>query len=162
MNLSLAIAPVNPTNSAIVELVTELDEYLNPLYPPESRHGLNLAALSHESVTIFLASLANEPVGCGAIKRFATDYAEIKRMYVRPTCRGKGIGKQILNQLEAQAKSENINKLRLETGIHQLNAIALYQKCGFYEIPPFGNYKPDSLSRFFEKSLARSHSLGCL
>jgi putative acetyltransferase len=149
----LIITPKNPTCIAIRELVTELDNYLDLLYPPESNHKLDLEALSHESVTILLASFDNKSVGCGAIKRFTPDYAEIKRMYVRPTFRGLGIGKQILNQIETLAKNTNLPKLRLETGIHQPEAIALYKKSDFYEISPFGDYKLDRLSIFLEKLL---------
>jgi putative acetyltransferase len=149
----LIIAPENPTCIAIRELVTELDNHLNALYPPESRHGLDLTALSHETVTILLATFNDEPVGCSAIKRFAPGYAEIKQMYVRPTFRGLGIGKQILNQIETLAKQTNLPKLRLETGIHQPEAIALYKKSGFYEISPFGDYKLAPLSIFLEKLL---------
>ncbi len=75
-------------------------------------------------------------------------------MYVRPDYRGKGVAREILRQLEISAKQAKIHTLRLETGIHQPEAIALYQKCGFNPIPPFGDYKPDPLCLFFEKSLA--------
>jgi putative acetyltransferase len=62
---------------------------------PESRHGLNLAALQDKSITLFLAKNDDQPVGCGAIQLQAPGYAEIKRMYVRPNLRKKGIGKRI-------------------------------------------------------------------
>lgn len=65
----------------------------------------------------------------------------------------KGIGKKILNEIELSAKQANIYTLRIETGIYQLEAIGLYEKFGFYRIPPFGDYQPDPLSLFFEKNL---------
>jgi putative acetyltransferase len=135
-------------------LVGELDNYLAALYPPESNHGLNISDLLHSSVTIFLAKLDNEPVGCGALKYFSEGYAEVKRMYTKPSFRGKGIGKKILNQIELKAKQSNIYTLRIETGIYQPEAIGLYEKLGFYRIPPFGDYQPDPLSLFLEKHLA--------
>ncbi len=152
MHPQLVIVPENPTSAAVQELIAELDCYLETLYPPESRHGLNIAALQDQSVTLFIARIDNKLIGCGAIK-LLTGYAEIKRMYVRPNYRGKGVAREILRQLEAFAKQANIHTLRLETGIYQPEAIALYQKCGFSPIPPFGDYQPDPLCLFFEKPL---------
>jgi ribosomal protein S18 acetylase RimI-like enzyme len=77
-------------------------------------------------------------------------------MYVRPQFRGRGFAKLMLNHLSAYARAQNVTLLRLETGIHQHEAIALYERMGFYAIPPFGDYKPDPLSRFYEKSLTPS------
>jgi putative acetyltransferase len=154
MNCQLAIAPENPTCAAVRELIAELDDYLAALYPPESNHGLDIVALQDESVTIFLARLGDKPIGCGAIKLLEPGYAEVKRMYVRPASRSKGIAKQILSKIEEFARNADVHTLRLETGIHQPEAINLYKKFGFYQIPPFGDYKPDPLSLFFEKTFS--------
>ncbi len=148
----LAIAPSNPTSLAVRELIAELDCFLEALYPPESRFGLDIEALQDESVTLFVAKTNNKPVGCGAIQLQAPGYAEVKRMYVRPDMRGKGIGKQIVSQIEAFAKQANVRTLRLETGVYQPAAIHLYQKLGYYPIPPFDDYKEDPLCLFFEKT----------
>ena len=82
-----------------------------------------------------------------------TDYGEIKRMYVRPEFRGLGFAKLMLNHLADYARSQGVGTLRLETGIHQHAAIALYEQTGFRRIPPFGEYKDDPLSRFYEKRI---------
>lgn len=149
----LAIAPSNPTSLAVRELIAELDCYLESLYPPESRFGLDIVALQDKSVTLFLAKIDDKPVGCGAIQLQAPGYAELKRMYVRPNMRGKGIAKQIVSEIEAFAKQTNIHTLRLETGAYQPAAIHLYQKLGYYPIPPFNDYKEDPLCLYFEKTL---------
>jgi putative acetyltransferase len=149
----LAIAPENPTRSEVRQLLAELDYYLESLYPPESRHGLNIEALQHQSVTLFIAKIDDLPVGCGGIQLQAPGYAEIKRMYVRPGMRGKGIGKQLVCQIEIFAQQSNVRTLRLETGVYQIEAIHLYQKLGYYPIPPFDDYKEDPLCLFFEKTL---------
>lgn len=149
----LAIAPENPTSLAVRELIAELDCYLEALYPPESRFGLSIEALQDKSVTLFVAKTNDISVGCGGIQLQAPGYAEIKRMYVRPDMRGKGIGKQIVSEIEAFAKQANIHTLRLETGAHQPEAIHLYQKLGYYPIPPFNDYKLDPLCLYFEKTL---------
>ena len=72
-------------------------------------------------------------------------------MFVRPQFRGFGLAKLMLDHLEAYARAHKINLLRLETGIHQKEAIGLYEQFGFQTIPPFGEYIEDPLSEFFEK-----------
>lgn len=153
VNSPLVITPASPVSSELRELIAELDSHLESLYPPQSRHGLDLVALQDESVTVFLAKVNDLPAGCAGIKQLAPGYAELKRMYVRPAFRGRGVGKQLLGAIETFAVQANVHTLRLETGIYQTEAIRLYEKSGYYQIPPFGDYKPDPLSLFFEKSL---------
>ena len=82
-----------------------------------------------------------------------SEYAELKRMYVRPQFRGAGLGKLMLNHLTEYAHGHGLELLRLETGIHQRAAIGLYERMGFRRIPPFGEYQEDPLSRCYEKRL---------
>jgi ribosomal protein S18 acetylase RimI-like enzyme len=84
---------------------------------------------------------------------FGSDYAELKRMYVRPQFRGLGLARQMLGHLAGYARSHGVRLLRLETGIHQKDAIRLYEGMGFQRIPPFGEYREDPLSRFYEKQI---------
>ncbi len=135
-------------------LIEELEDYLIPLSPPESRHGYSIEKLLNEQVPFFVIRNNGTPVGCGGVKLFGTDYGEIKRMYVRPQFRGFGFAKLMLNHLADYARSHGVAILRLETGIAQRDAIALYERSGFRSIPPFGEYKPDPLSRFYEKQLS--------
>ena len=74
-------------------------------------------------------------------------------MYVRPQFRGLGFGKLLLNHLAAYARGRGVGLLRLETGIHQKEAIGLYEGVGFQRIPPFGPYFEDPLSLCYEKSI---------
>jgi ribosomal protein S18 acetylase RimI-like enzyme len=74
-------------------------------------------------------------------------------MYVRPQFRGRGFGKLLVNHLADFALGQGIDLLRLETGIHQTEAIGLYERMGFQRIPPFGEYKVDPLSLFYEKRI---------
>ena len=80
-------------------------------------------------------------------------YAEVKRMFVLPAARGLKLGQRILDRLEEQARREGITCVRLETGIHQAAALALYRGAGYVEREPFGEYQPDPLSVFMEKTL---------
>lgn len=80
------------------------------------------------------------PVGCGAIRRIDETTAEIKRMYVVPSARGAGIGRQIVAALENEARGLGVTRILLETGTRQTAAIALYEKLGFEPIQPYGEY----------------------
>ena len=135
-------------------LITELDAYLIPLSPKESRHGYPVEKLMNEDVPFFIIRVNGIPVGCGAVKLCGTEYGEIKRMYIRPQFRGLGFAKLMLDHLANYARSQGITILRLETGIAQPEAIGLYERAGFQLIAPFGEYKPDPLSRFYEKRIA--------
>src|SRR5262245_64371547 len=147
------ITPEDPASPDATALIAELDAHLEPLYPRESRHGFSVQKLIADSVAFFVVRDGGAAVGCGGIKLFGTEYGEIKRMYVRPQSRGLGFAKLLLDHLADYAKSHGVSMLRLETGIAQEAAIALYERSGFRSIPPFGEYKPDPLSRFYEKQL---------
>jgi len=134
-------------------LIDELDALLEPLYPRESRHGYSVEKLLAEGVAFFLIRENGVPAGCGAIKLVGNEYAEIKRMYVRPQFRGVGLAKLMLRYLSNYVHAHGIELLRLETGIYQPDAIGLYEREGFRLIPPFGEYREDPLSRFYEKRL---------
>lgn len=134
-------------------MIAELEAQLGPLYPRESHHGYSVEQLLAEAVAFFLIRENGVPAGCGAVKLVGSEYAEVKRMYVRPQFRGTGLAKLMLRHLTDHAQGQGIELLRLETGIHQRAAIGLYERLGFRRIPPFGEYQEDPLSRFYEKRL---------
>jgi GNAT superfamily N-acetyltransferase len=149
--MSVVISSERPDSDVAVELINELEAYLIPLYPPQSRHGYSVTKLLQENVPFFVIRDDGLPAGCGGLKLFGVEYGEIKRMYVRPAFRGLGLGKLMLNHLTSYALDHGVSLLRLETGVHQLEAIGLYEQMGFRSIPPFGEYQEDPLSRFYEK-----------
>lgn len=93
----------------------------------------------------------DQPVGCGAIKEYAPDTMEIKRMYTLPESRGKGIASKILRELETWAVELSYEKCILETGKKQPEAIGLYQKNGYKIIPNYGQYAEIENSLCFAK-----------
>ncbi len=93
------------------------------------------------------------PVGCGGIKLFGTEYGEIKRMYVDPEFRGQGFSRLMVDHLIGHGRAQGIDLVRLETGIHQKAAIALYESIGFRRIAPFGDYFEDPVSLCYELRL---------
>jgi putative acetyltransferase len=140
-----------PDQPDVVALIAALDAYANALYPPESNHLLDVSALSVPEVSFLVVRDRGEAVGCGAILRDARGWGEVKRMYVRPDQRGRGVGKRMLAEIEGVARRGGFPLLRLETGIHNTEALALYRRAGFVECEPFGDYAPDPLSVFMEK-----------
>jgi putative acetyltransferase len=90
---------------------------------------------------VVVAMLENKPVGCGAFKEYSNDTVEIKRMYVLPELRGRGIAGQMLTELETWASELNYQNCILETGKKQPEAIRLYQKSGYNIIPNYGQYE---------------------
>ena len=151
--MSVSIVPERPDTIDAITLITELEAHLEPLYPAASRHGFSIDKLVAENVPFFILRYEGTVAGCGGVKLFGAEYGEIKRMYVRPQFRGMGFAKLILDHLAAYAREHGMFLLRLETGIHQLEAIGLYERMGFERIPPFGAYKPDPLSIFYEKHI---------
>jgi len=147
------IAAERPDTADAILLISELEAHLEPLYPRTSRHGYSIEKLMKQGVAFFVTRHDGILAGCGGIELFGAEYGEIKRMYVRPQFRGLGLAKLMLDHLAAYARERNVHLLRLETGIHQKEAIALYERMGFQTIPPFGMYKEDPLSRFFEKRI---------
>jgi GNAT superfamily N-acetyltransferase len=153
MPSAVNIVAVRPDSPEAMELLAELDAALLEYpYPPESRHAFSVEQLIRESVAFFVASYNGQLAACGGVKLFA-DYGEVKRMFVRPQFRGKGLGKAILNRLAAHARAHRINTLRLETGIYQVEAIGLYDVWGFQRRGPFGEYKDDPNTVYFEKPI---------
>ena len=93
------------------------------------------------------------PIACGAMKSFAADSMEIKRMYTLKSFRGKGIGAQLLSELEKWAAELGHSACVLETGDRQPDAVALYSKMGYERIANYGQYKDIKNSLCFRKSL---------
>ncbi|MFN3391290.1 MAG: GNAT family N-acetyltransferase [Meiothermus ruber] len=152
--MPLHIQAEPPDSPVARALIAELDAVLEPLYPPKSRHGYSVEKLIQQEVAFFVAYLNGQPVGCGGVQLFGDEYAELKRMYVRPAFRGRGVGKKLLTHLQAHAYERGLRVLRLETGVFQTEAIGLYQSFGFRRIPPFGPYFEDPVSLCMEKRLA--------
>ena len=151
--MATVIVEERPDSAEATQLIAELEAHLNPRYPKESRHGFSIEKLLHEAVAFFVIRNEGTAAGCGGVKLFGTEYGEIKRMYVRPQFRGLGLGKLILNHLAEYARRHRVGLLRLETGIYQVEAMGLYERWGFERIAPFGEYKEDPLSVFYEKRI---------
>ena len=139
---------------AIIQLISALDAYQGALYPAESNHHLSVEALKAPNVLFAVArDDAGAVIGCGAVVLF-DGYGELKRMFVPPEQRGRGVAKAVMALLEAHAVQRNCRLLRLETGIYQPEAHGLYARAGYERRGPYGDYPEDPLSVFMEKTLA--------
>lgn len=143
----------SPLEPEAAGLVMRLDDYLNSLYEPVDRHILTVEQLAEPGMRFLVARRAGEAVGCGALAP-RERYMEIKRMWVEPSARGLGIARSILARLEAEALSLGCDELRLETGVHNTEAIALYASQGYRAIARFGEYTESPLSLCYAKTIA--------
>jgi GNAT superfamily N-acetyltransferase len=96
---------------------------------------------------------ADQPVACGGVRLVAPGVGELKRMYVVPAARRRGIARVMLANLESQARLLGVAQLRLETGLHQPEALSLYASAGYVDAEPFGHYAGAPLARHLAKSL---------
>jgi putative acetyltransferase len=140
--LHISIERVNSPTEDVRTLTSELYAELSANYPPEQRHALSLDAIFQPHIRFFIARIDGCAVGCGGVALFA-DFAEVKRMYVRPEFRGKGggnIAEAIVARLTREALDAGLTTLRLETGTEQAAAIRFYERCGFKRCEPFEPY----------------------
>lgn len=147
--------PLDPWSPGAQHLLTLSDAYLASLYPAESNHLTSPQTLSESHVCFLGITIGEQVVACGAVKRMDDDgqYGEIKRVFVLPDHRGRSLSKMIMVALESHLATHGIGWARLETGIHQPEALGLYYRLGYRQRPPFGAYRMDPLSIFMEKPL---------
>ena len=122
----------------------------------------DVISATHDGVTCLVAVVGGRAVGCGAWRPLAlpgepgaeTGVAEIKRMFVRPSFRRRGIARQLVVALEEDVLAAGHRTIRLETGVYLPSAIGLYRSVGYHPIPAYGEYAGNPVSRCFEKHLA--------
>jgi putative acetyltransferase len=141
--------------AVVQQLIGALNNELEERYPEE---GANFFRLDAEEVAdgrgaFLVAYIDDRPVACGAVRLNEPGVAEIKRMYVAPEARGRGVGRLVLDELETVARQLGVERLVLETGPRQPEALALYRRAGFVEIPLFGEYVGAEFSVCMAKNL---------
>ena len=147
------IALESPDQPEVVALIADLDAYQDSLYPPESRHALDLASLKQPNVLFVVArDTSARAIGCGAVV-LNPEFGELKRMYVYPRSRGQGVAKAVLAMLESEAGKSGCNLLKLETGPFQPEALGFYARSGYKRRGPFGKYTNDPLSVFMQRRI---------
>ena len=143
----------DPSHPSFQKLVRLLDEELTSLYGAEMQI-FNPHNILKENAFSLLVLENEEPIGIGAFRILENPQeVEIKRMYVPPAHRGKGISKLILEELEKWAMEENCTYAKLETGVKNTAALGLYPRAGYQRIEPFGPYVVIDNSICFGKKL---------
>jgi GNAT superfamily N-acetyltransferase len=130
------------------DLIASLNQELSALYPePGATHfRLDPNEVAPGRGAFLVAYADGQPVGCGAVRLIDARDAEVKRMYVARIMRGRGIGRALLDALEVEARELGATRLVLETGIRQQEALKLYRRAQFVDIPAYGEYvaSPDT------------------
>lgn len=130
----------------------ELARRFHTGFNPEISNSATEDELTLPQGLLLVAHQNGAPVGCGALKFHSESVvAEVKRMWVSPDCRGDGLGRRLLDRLEAEAQGRGIRTLRLETNEVLTEAINMYGRAGFHEVDRF-NDEPYA-SSWFEKSI---------
>jgi GNAT superfamily N-acetyltransferase len=151
----LTVEPADVYGPDAVRLITRLSAELAWMYDYEDD---GIGDFRPEDVAgprsgFFVARMGGEAIGCGAFRPLNGEVAEVKRMYVEPAFRGRGISRRILAELESAARRAGYKTVRLETGTRQPEALRLYETSGYRRIENYGFYKDDPRSVCFEKAL---------
>jgi GNAT superfamily N-acetyltransferase len=136
------------------ELIAAMIEDLLPLYgriDGEDAPSAKPEEMGPPSGSFVVLHEGSVPVAGGGVKRLDDENAEIKRMYVRPDARGRGVARRLLSELETSARNLGYTRVRLDTGPRQPHALALYLSAGYREIPDY-NGNPFA-SYWFEKEI---------
>ena len=153
--MTITIEP--PRQPEVLELLRLSDEYAAGLYPPDSSYLLDLSELEAPDVTVFMSRSPGENAianGMAAlVMRGDGSSAELKRMFVLESARGRGVARSLLAAIDEYARERDIRTLQLEAGSRQPAAIALYESAGFQTIANFGQYIGDEFSLCMEKPL---------
>ncbi len=149
--MRLALLRTDSTNPDFVELVKQLDAYLAVIDGEEHGFYDQFNKIQHLKYVV-VAYHEGVAVGCGAINS-KEDAMEVKRMFVNPNERGKGMAKKILGELEKWAGELGYTKCVLETGKRQVEAVELYKGSGYQVIPNYEPYTDMDNSICFSKKI---------
>jgi GNAT superfamily N-acetyltransferase len=140
---TITIARAQLTADVSRALIDELNAELRGVYsePGATHFRLDPEEVTDGRGTFLVVYKEGIPVGCGAVRLIDADTGELKRMYVSPAARGRGLGRRLLAALEAEARALGVRRLVLETGVRQAAALALYRATGFDPIPLYGEYR---------------------
>lgn len=151
MTDEVVIAAEPPDTPQVLELLAERDAHFDALYAGEDRKpgGIDLR---RRDLAFFTARAQGRLAGCGALIIHGS-YGELKRFYLRPEFRGLGLGRRLVETLEAQARAHGCVALKLEAGVLQPEAISLYRSAGFEDGECFGEHFPNPLGIYLHKDL---------
>jgi len=139
---TITIARAELSSATSRGLIAALNAELSGAYaePGANHFALDPTEVAPGRGAFLVVCLDGKPVGCGALRLLDDETGELKRMYVAPELRGRGLGRRLVAALEAEALALGARRLVLETGVRQTQALALYRNTGFHPIPLYGEY----------------------
>jgi putative acetyltransferase len=153
--MAVTIAVESPLQDDVRRLIAELNAWLLARTPAEFCSHMTVDQMADADTTVFVARDEDgNAVACGALRRHDDGIGEVKRMYTLPARQGEGIGGQILDHIEALARTEGVARLVLETGHVHGAAYRVYERGGFTRCGPVLHYPDTGWSVFYEKPLA--------
>ncbi len=150
--MSVEIKIGSPLGADARKLIAQSEEVLRSFYSEDECFSFTPEELVAEHIDFYLASIDGEAMGCVALVQ-KKNYGEIKRLFVSTKARGKGLAKQLMARLEADAKAAGLNSVKLETGEKLVEAVQLYHSLGYSVCGPFGSYEDLPASLFMTKQL---------
>lgn len=153
----MQLVDLKPDDQDVINVFSDIDRLINSLYPVATAQSLELDELASPKVYAIGLKTEEGIIACGAIvEKFDTQpYGEIRRLYVKPSHRGKGLSRRIMQILLHQAGEKKIPLIRLETGPKQIQSINLYENLGFERCDSFGSYVDNPQSVFMELALSK-------
>ena len=150
---SLRFDVSDPASATATELLRLFKEDVNQRYPDELVRDIDIDDFVSVGGVFVVVHMDDEIAGCGAFYPLNKKNVELKRMYIKPPYRRRGLSRQMLAHLEDIARQQGFESMMLETGRRQPEAIGLYLSEAYHEIDPFGSYVNDPNSICFEKPL---------
>jgi putative acetyltransferase len=157
--MAIEISVETPLQDDVRALIAELNAALLELTPPEFCFHMTVEQMAEDDTTVFIARDGGQAIACGALKRHDGGIGEVKRMYTRPSHRGRKIGEAIVQRVEALARQEGMIRLVLETGDRHPAAWTVYERSGFSRCGPVLDYPDSQWSVFYEKNLTHETAL---
>ena len=152
-DVGLEIVESDPAAPEAAALIAALDAELHRRYTGIEIHSIHASEFGGAGGVFLLGRAGGKAVACGAIRPMGNGVCELKRMYLDPAHRRRGYARAVLRALEGAALARGWRTVRLETGIHQPEAMALYESEGYRAIPQYADYGSDPRSRYYEKLL---------
>jgi GNAT superfamily N-acetyltransferase len=149
----LLTRPVAYDSEIANALIAEIQADLTERYGGPDDTPVDPAEFHLPSGVFLAATVDAEVIGCAGLRRHSSDAVELKRMYIRPAHRRRGLARALLHEVERWAIELGATRIVLETGDEQFEAVALYTACGYEPIPGYGFYRDHPGSRTFAKSL---------
>jgi len=150
--VAITIQIETPLHEEIRALVAELNAALLETTPPEHCYHMTPEEMAQRDTTVFIAREHGIAIACGALRRHG-QIGEVKRMYTRPSHRGRGIGGLIVAEIENRACAEGLTQLVLETANGLDAAWRVYERAGFRRCGPVLDYPDSGWSIFYQKPL---------